>query len=335
MKRLYRALEVVRSMDRSRTRVAVLVFTLCTLTALSLGVVLTAADDGQSIGVDDTVETDTRTVTLFEKNYTVSETARVSAGDELSVDVGNASTTYVHLYDGDGTLLVEYPVRVGDPATFATANRSPGEYILATHDAEGNFGAAKPLVVTAYDTSLSATTAPADGTEAENGETTFTVDATQQTDAPAADDVVVVVYSDDGVTRLNASESGDGTYTATADLAPGEHRAYAEVTADGERVGLSDATTITVANGSEQANQTGETSEANGTERTETTTSERSPTASGGDATDSGLTERLLSSLTDGRLAELLNTPALLVGLVLGGLLLSTTVYQLIYSLRR
>lgn len=318
-------------MNRSQTRVVVLVFTLCTLTALSLGVVL-ADDDGQAIVVDDTVETETRTVTFLEKNYTVSETARVSAGDEFSVDVRNASTTYVHLYDADGALLVEYPVGVGEPATFATANRAPGEYVLATHDAEGNFDAAKPLVVTAYDTSLSANTASADG---EASETTFTVNATQQTDAPAVDDVVVVVRSDDGVTRVNASESEGGNYTATADLAPGEYRVSAAVTADGERVGLSDATTVTVASGPEHGNQTGETSEANGTNGTDATTSERSPTASGGDAAGDGLTERLPSSLTDGRLAELLNTPALFVGLFLGGLVLSTTVYQLIYSLRR
>lgn len=315
-------------MNRPPTRVAVLVLTLCTLTALSLGVVL-ADGDGQSIVVDDAVETETQTVTLFEENYTVSETARVSAGDELSVDVRNASATYVHLYDTDGTLLVEYPVGVGEPATFATANRSPGEYVLATHDAEGNFDAAKPLVVTAYETSLSASTASADA-EAENGTaTTFTVNATQRADAPAADDVVVVVRGDDGVTRVNASASQGGNYTATTGLEPGEYRAYAELRADGERVGLSDATTVTVSDGSVQAN---ETTETDGT--TDTTTSERSPTASGDDATG-GSTDLLPSSLTDGRLAQLLNTPALLAGVFLGGLVLSTVVYQLVYSLRR
>ncbi|SEO40096.1 hypothetical protein SAMN04487948_102247 [Halogranum amylolyticum] len=317
-------------MNRSPTRVAVLVLTLCTLTALSLGVVL-ADGDGQSIVVDDAVETETRTVTLFEENYTVSETARVSAGDEFSVDVRNASTTYVHLYDADGALLVEYPVGVGEPATFATANRSPGEYVLATHDAEGNFDTAKPLVVTAYDTSLSASTASADG---EAAETSFTVNATHRADAPAADDVVVVVRGDDGVTRVNASESEGGNYTATTNLAPGEYRAYAELRAGGERVGLSDMTTVTVSDGTGQGSQTDETDEAGGTNGTEATTSERSPTASGDDATG-GMAELLPSSLTDGRLAELLNTPALLAGLFLGGLVLSTAVYQLIYSLRR
>ncbi|WP_049893567.1 hypothetical protein [Halogranum rubrum] len=312
-------------MMRSTTRVAGIVFVVLTLTTLTLGVAV--ANNG-TVLVGDSVETENRTVTHNGTAYTVSAVGRVNSGDPLTVRATSPSNVnYVHLYDRNGSLVVERHAEVNESVTFETTGIAPGEYLVATHDPDGTFHAVQPVVVTGYDTSL--TTSPMETSEDQRQ---FTVNVTETAQTPPIERVEVVVRSDaNETTRVPTSVSTEGTYTGTADLEPGEYQAYAEVTAGGEVVGLSNATTVTVAaqNETTQANESTQSTQAS--ETTQTTTA---PNASAGAAVRDSVESRL-SELVGSRVANLLSGPLFVVVLLVGVLVLSTVVYQTAYSLRR
>lgn len=306
-------------MNRSTRRVGLLVFVALTLTALSFGVAV--ANNGTLV-VDNVTETENQTVTHNGTEYTVSTLGWVNSGEPLTVRATSpTNVNYVHLYDGNGSLVVEHHAEVNKSVTFETTGIAPGEYLVATHDPDGTFHAVQPVVVTGYDTSL--TTSPMETNE---GQRQFTVNVSETTATPPIERVEVVVRGDNGTTRVPTSMSTKGTYTGTADLEPGEYQAYAEVTADGEVVGLSNATTVSVGQATES------------TQTTQSSQATQTPTTPANATADKGLrgeVESGLSELVGSRLVNLLGGPLLVVVVLVGALVLSTVVYQAAYSLRR
>lgn len=343
-------------MERWTARVGTLLLAVSIATALLVGV--TFAGHGSSdVVVDDHVETTPRDVNFLGKTYTVSSVGRVSAGDPLSVRVvGPENVTSVHLTERNGSIIDEVGASANESVTFQTGTLTPGQYVVATHDDSGTFLTAYPVVVTGYETSLSTSTPDSQTGNA----TTFTVDLSRTTDeAPPVGNVTVVVRGEETVTRLNATKTDDGTYTATGTLPPGEYEAYATVRTAGtdgdgagELVGLSNASTVTVENASggttpnatttQTPNTTTQTPNAT-TPTTHTTTA--TTNATGDQPLVPGVDDvPLLSRLTDGVVAKLLPTgferipltvPTILAGTVLVALVLSLVAYQTVFTLRR
>jgi hypothetical protein len=317
-------------MKRSTRRVGLLVFIALTLTVLSFGVAV--AHNGTLV-VGDSVETENRAVTHNGTAYAVSTLGRVDSGEPLTVRATSpTNTNYVHLYDTDGSLVVEHHTEVNESVTFETANLAPGEYLVATHDKSGTFHAVQPVVVSGYNTSLSAATAPTD-----DGQRRFSVTVSETSDTPAIERIEVVVHDDDdGFTRVPASQTAEGAYTATADLEPGEYQAYAVVHSDDEVVGLSDTSTVTI---SAQTNQTQsgteQTNQSTPTATTAPTDDASTPTANASNPSASSADGSRLTGLLDSTWVSLVDSPLLVVGGVFGALTLSTVVYQAVYSLRR
>ncbi|SFL04001.1 hypothetical protein SAMN04487950_2111 [Halogranum rubrum] len=315
-------------MMRTTTRVAGMVFVVLTLTTLTLGVAV--AHNG-TVLVGDSVETENRTVTHNGTAYTVSAVGRVNSGDPLTVRATSPSNVnYVHLYDSNGSIIFDRHTEVNESVTLETTGIAPGEYLVTTHDPNGTFHAVQPVVVTGYDTSLITSSM-----ETNEDQRQFTVNVTETAQTPPIERVEVVVRSDaNETTRVPTSVSTEGTYTGTADLEPGEYQAYAEVTAGGEVVGLSNATTVTVAaqNETTQANESTQSTQS--TQASETTQTTTAPNASAGAAVRDTVESRL-SELVGSRVANLMSGPLFVVVLLVGVLLLSTVVYQTAYSLRR
>lgn len=325
-------------MQPSSARVGVLVLTALTLTTLALGPV--AADDG-SLVAGDSVEIPSQTVTFDGTEYRVSTLVQVTRGDPLTARATSPSNvTGVDLYDVDGSLVYDRPANVNESVRFATTYLTPGEYLIVTHDGTGRYHTVQPVVVTGYDTSLSVSP-----TATDDGQRQFTVNVTETAQTPPIERVEVVVFRGNETARVPTSASSEGTYTGTVDLEPGEYRAYASVTVDDQLVGLSDATTVTVA---EQTNESTPTPEA--TQTSESTqgvqTTQPSPTAQPAQTTQATTNatagdgprdsaESQLAELVGSRVANLLGGPLFVVALLLGTLVLSTAAYQSAYSLRR
>ena len=320
-------------MQPSTARVGVLVLTALTLTTLALGPV--AANDG-SLVAGDSVEIPSQTVTFEGTEYRVSTLVQVTRGEPLTARATSPSNvTGVDLYDVDGSLVYDRPANVNESVRFATTYLTPGEYLIVTHDGTGRYHTVQPVVVTGYDTSLSVSP-----TAAGDGQRQFTVNVTETAQTPPIERVEVVVFRGNETARVPTSTSAEGTYTGTVDLEPGEYRAYASVTVDDQLVGLSDATTVTVAEQTNEstptpeATQTAESTQASPTAQPAQTTQATTTNATAGDGPRDSA-ESQLAELVGSRVANLLGGPLFVVALLLGTLVLSTVAYQSAYSLRR
>ncbi|MFC4359370.1 hypothetical protein ACFO0N_15615 [Halobium salinum] len=347
-------------------RIGLLLLAVTGLSAVSLGVV--AQGEGQIV-LESSVQTETRTVSYANETHTVSSVGRVQAGDPLTALVTVPSEVQsLRLSDGNGSVVTERRVRGDDSVTLSTRGLAPGEYVVSTRDENGTTEDAVPVVVAGYETTLSVRGS------AGYGPTVFSVTPREVTAAPAVDDVRVVVRGPDGISRMNATESGDGNYTALATLDPGSYRVYAEVYAGDRVVGTSDSIRVRVSNETTTVTRTPEngtvaedaTTSANETPETTQSTAENRTAVGNGTTTENGTadanrTQRTgtpaasvddagnatstggigdlggpgVTNALGGRFSGLTGSPLLLVGALVGGLVLSTAAYQTLYALRR
>lgn len=263
--------------------------------------------------------------------YRVSTLVQVTRGESLTARATSPSNvTGVDLHDVGGSLVYDRPTSVNESVRFSTTYLTPGEYLIVTHDGTGRYHTVQPVVVTGYDTSLSVSP-----TATGEGQRQLTVNVTETAQTPSIERVEVVVFRDDETARVPTSMSAEGTYTGTVDLEPGEYRAYAAVAVDGQLVGLSNATTVTVAAQTNESTQTpGSTQTVQAPQSSQATQTTTPATATAGDGLRDGVESRL-SELVGSGLVTLLSGPLLVVVLLLGTLGLSTAAYQTAYSLRR
>lgn len=319
-------------MTRPTVRVGALVLTALTVTGFALGSVV--ALDGSLVVSGDRSEVAPQTVTFNGTDYRVTEVVRVTRGERLTARATSPENLAgIDLYDRE-SLIYDRPTTVNESVSFTTVHLTPGEYLLTTQDGRGRFQTFLPVVVTGYNATLD------DTTTTESGEQQFSVKVTKTAQGPTPERVEVVVFNDNRTRRIEATKTGERTYTATADLEPGEYRTYVEVGANDELIGLSDATTVTVA-AQQTASPTPEPTETQTAAPTQTPAVTQSPEASpvtdanmSGDGDAGGLGVRL-SELVGGGEAQPPGGLFFGAGVIFMILVLSTVAYQAVYSLRR
>ena len=216
-------------------------------TALFVGGIA-ASDAGYEIGVDGSVDTPDRQVTLEGDEYTVSAIGVVSPGEpiDVSVDAPTNASYDIYLYNEDRR-AEDIITDAGSSETF-DGEYSAGSYLLAIWE-DGNVRTVHPVVVSSYDVSLDT---PSD---AESGsDVQFTVDVENVPDTPENLNSVQVVVSKNGNDEtLTATEASNGTYTVTTTLSEtGDYLVYSNVrgsdTVNGQKelLGVSESNTVTV-----------------------------------------------------------------------------------------
>ncbi|WP_049980129.1 hypothetical protein [Halolamina rubra] len=251
------------------SRLAAGVVALLCCTALMAGGIA-AADSSYDLAIDGSVDTPDRVVTLEGNEYTVSAIGVVDPGEPIQVSVEAPTNTEYDLYLYNDDRRSED--RINDAGTSETfdGDYPSGSYMVAIY-ADGNFITVHPVVVRSYDVTIDA---PATAEAGEEIELSVSVENVQGT--PTDLEGVQIVLSNNGEAEtLTATETGDGTYTATTTLSEtGDYLVYANArgsdTVDGEHelVGVSQSNEITV--------------------QTATTTATATPTSTPGDGGDGG-----------------------------------------------
>ncbi|WP_135534923.1 hypothetical protein [Halostella pelagica] len=222
------------------------------------------APDRYEMTVSDAIETPVRTVTLQETDHEISSLTVVDPGESVSVSVSGPNETYrVYLYNGDEQIVSE---RRGDgdgSFTFDLSGYDPGSYMLAVQQ-DGYYRTVHPVVVRGYEVTVDAAEEVTVGDDL-----TVTANVSRIADAPSPDSVEVTVVDDETTVRASATQTSEGTYTAsvsTGDIGTGEYSLYAGVRSDdpafGERavVGISRSVDLSV----EQDRTTTESGPSNG-----------------------------------------------------------------------
>lgn len=220
----------------SRVTVVAILVVLAVLTAPSA---VAQSDSSYSVSIENAemVETPERTI----QGYTVSSLAAVPQGESIDVSVSTSTEDpyRVTLYNSDSQIASD-PVELNGSgsASIETSDLDPGSYALVV----GGFDEVQPVVLTAYDTTLSA---PSESPEGEN----ITAEISFSGTTPAPETVQAVIANDEINETISAEQTGDGTYEATIptsyDL--GDYRLYA-VARNGENVQDGQSEIIAVSN---------------------------------------------------------------------------------------
>lgn len=252
-----------------------------------------AVADGQyTLSVANSVDTPTRTLTLEGEPYQVSAIAKVRPGERLSfsTEAPEGADYSVYLYNDDREIVDTTRMTGPGSKSFPTEGYDTGSYLLVINGPDGNYRTIFPVVLAAYETSLSA---PSSATTGE--QVTFDVDLTAVDGTNGQIDRVEVVLSKGGEdTVLNATKQSEGTYTATATIDDaGAYLVYTNVrgteTVEGRKeiLGVSDAHTLEVtqptptptATATEEPNTGGSGGTDQSTTTTATETHSPTPTA--------------------------------------------------------
>lgn len=191
------------------------------------------------LATTDEVDVPDRTVTIEGTDYEIDAVSEVQPGDALTVDVavGSGEDYYIDLYNAEERSET-WTQGTGDGTqTFETDGLEPGTYALAL-EVDAKTRVVQPVVVSAYDLSLSAPGGAAPGE---------LVTVTVGLDAALADgERVEVGVHGEGVERdLVASEAGDRRYEATVALdEPGTYQLYAAIRGQGQAAGYPVSTAI-------------------------------------------------------------------------------------------
>ncbi|WP_143085651.1 hypothetical protein [Halogranum rubrum] len=322
----------------ARSRLALVVALVLLCSTLSFGV---AAQSQYSLTVDGGIDTPDKTVTVEGQSFDVSETVRVEPGDEIAVETsGPTDKQYrVNLLNKKNQIAAYNNTLSGEESfSFETEGLTPGSYVVAVYGADGNYKMIQPVVVSGYDVSTDV-----DNTVEEDSESTITVDVEPKQNAPELESVKVMVSNDDDDIRtLTASETDDGTYTATTTFeTSGEFDVFATVrgtdTFNGEKeiLGISDVQSITVDDDSSDSSGSDDSSGDSNTETpTMTTTAtmtatQPAETTEPSDASPTDSPETTESAQTPAPTTTNTTSPLHAVQLLLFVLVVVGSVYQL------
>lgn len=214
------------------------------------------------------VDVPNRTTEIAGQEFTVTSVAPISPGETIEAQISTSTDDPydVFLYNSEGLPDGrELGVSGETTTTFETTDLDPGTYSVVV--STDQFETIQPVVIAAYDTTLSA---PAEITEGETASIDIETSEHDDADAPSIERVDAVIANDSTRTRIEATETGDGEYVATISAAyePGEYQLYGvayedEETANGELdiISVSDRHTVTIG---EQ--ETNDDEEENGTD---------------------------------------------------------------------
>lgn len=208
------------------------------------------------ITASDSVDTESRTVTVDGDEYEVESIGRTAVDTTVSVDIDapDDEATEVYLYNKERDIVESRDSNGGDSVSIDMSGYDPGSYALALLDEENDIEDVQPLVVAGWDTTLSVNTTSEDEIEKGNP-LSATVSISEHTEMPEPESVEIVFTKDDSViTRTDAANTGDGEYEATIDTDrdTGTYRIYANVrnttTAEGrhEVVGVSNSHVVEI-----------------------------------------------------------------------------------------
>lgn len=245
------------------------------------------------------VDVPARTTEIAGQEFTITSIAPVEPGEAIDVRVSaSGDDPYdVFLYNSNGVPDGrELGVNGETTTTFETTDLDPGTYSVVV--STGEFETIQPVVITAYETTLSS---PSKVTEDESASIYIETTKHDDIDAPAIERVEAVFANGSTQHRIEANETSDGEYVASisADYEPGEYRLYgvvyeSEVVENGELnvVSVSDKHTVTIV----------EPEESNENETDENTGSPSGGggTPTGGSGTDDG-TDSTDENGTDGQ----------------------------------
>ena len=238
-----------------------------TASALLVAVMLLAcmplvahADDHYTITVENgEIGIPEQTTNQNGEEFTFSSVAPIKPGEEIDISISAPDNVSYGVYfiDENEPDLTNAKGFTGDSSTsYETDSLDPGTYSLIINEGEdGSYNfikPAQPVVITAYETTVSAP-------ESVSEDESFTVDISttehDDVDAPAIGTVDVVIADDTSTDRITATEDdANEAYTATVDsYDPGEYRLYVSVSAsenpDGDSVdviSMSDERSLTV-----------------------------------------------------------------------------------------
>lgn len=214
------------------------------------------AADEYDISASDSVDTESRTVTVDGDEYDVETVGRTPADATVSVDIDSPddAATEVYLYNKDRDIVDTKDSDGSDSVSIDLDGYTPGSYVLALLDEDNDIVDIQPLVVAGWETTLSINTTSEN--EIEKGDPlSATVNINEHTEMPDPESVEIVFTKDDSViTRTDADNTGEGEYEATIDTDrdTGSYRIYANVrnttTAEGryEVVGVSDSHVVEI-----------------------------------------------------------------------------------------
>lgn len=275
------------------------------------GVSTAGADTEYVLSMASSVDVEPQTVTLEGTDYTFTEIGKTTAESEFDVtaDVPGGSEYSIYIYNKDEQIQDTQRMEGSGTATFDAGSFDPGTYLLAINGPDGGTRAVMPLVVTGYEVAQSH---PSTATPGEN--VTINVDVSRtDSDAEATSRVSIVITYDGEEREVTAERITDGEYEATVTLEEkGEYAVYTgvhgESEIDGEKqlVGISEQSTISVAddtgdgNDDDTGDSNGGTGDADGdSTETATTTETRTPTPT--ETATEAPTETVTSTATETR----------------------------------
>jgi PGF-pre-PGF domain-containing protein len=221
------------------------------------------SDESYSISVENAemVETPERTI----QGTTVSSIAAISEGEslEVSVSTGTSGSYRLTLYTSDREIAQSVELTGNDSASMDTTNLDPGTYALAV----GGFETVQPVVIRAYETTLSV---PSESPEGD----TITAEISFSGTSPTPATVQAVIANDEMNETITAEQTGEGEYEATIETTyePGDYRLYAvaqndETVTDGfsEIIAISGQRELSITTaGSEDENNGGDSGSGDG-----------------------------------------------------------------------
>lgn len=229
------------------------------------------ADGDYTITVENgEVNVPDRTENIAGQDVTITSVAPITPGEKLDVRVStSANGSYdILLYNSDYIPAArETSVSGETTATFETGSLDPGTYSLTVRTDQ--FEAVQPVVITAYDTTLSA---PSEVEEGSNLSADIETTEHDNVDAPPIEEVELVVANESTDDRIEADKTDDGEYVinTTAEYDPGEYRLYAvvyenEEVENGELnvISMSEEQTLTVTEQKDNTDENGDADQSN------------------------------------------------------------------------
>ena len=260
--------------------VAALLLVTALVTGLIGGV---TADESYDITVENgEVSIPERTETIAGYEFTVDSIAPISEGEPLDVTTTAPAGEFyfASLYDSSQDLIVDTTLRGPNSTSFDTAalDLDPGTYAVAI--VAGGPEAIQPVVIEAYQMSLSASGSVEQGAN-------ITADITLDGADPEPASVDVIIANESINQTTTAQKVTDQTYEAEipADYAPGEYRLYAVAreTTSGSTTDVQDILSMSDENTLEITESAADTGND-----TESSTADGTAPNSGGGSSDNG-----------------------------------------------
>lgn len=247
---------------------------LLVLSASFLGAVAPVQANGSyTITVENgEVEIPEQTVDIRGDSYDVSSVAPIEPGEDIDVTVSQETDERydLSLFDRNQNLVESKLNTTQTSASFSTDTLDPGTYTLAYISRDTRtLQTIQPVVISAYETTV---TAPSEVAADENASIEITTTTYDSVDAPEIESVRAVLANESSSINVTATQDGD-SYTATLDeeYTPGDYRLYAVVAGPGQVGGefpniisLSDEQSLTITEAADDESTNDETDESGG-----------------------------------------------------------------------